>query len=80
MEMGSRLEGYSTFSPSDNVQKWLFNRSVLRGFEAIKQHIKQYSNSDYQDFFNLALNSAIMDCCNARRDGKCQDIRNHGIL
>lgn len=71
IEMESELEGFSTFSPTGSNQKWLFNKSVLRGFEALKQSIKENSNGSHHDFFNLALYSAVMDCCNARRDGKC---------
>lgn len=71
VETESKLEGFSTFSPSDTTQKWLFNKSVLRGFEALKQSIEKCCSIIHQDFFNLALYSAIMDCCNAKRDGKC---------
>lgn len=71
VEIESALEGFSTFAPSDTNQKWLFNKSLLRGFEALRQSIEKCCSSEHKDFFNLALYSAIMDCCNARRDGKC---------
>lgn len=71
IETESELEGFSTFSPAGSNQKWLFNKSVLRGFEAIKQSINKNCTEAHQDFLNLALYSAVMDCCNARRDGKC---------
>lgn len=71
VEIESKLEGFSTFSPAGPNQKWLFNKSVLRGYEALRQAIKTCCADDHQDFFNLALYSAIMECCNARRDGKC---------
>ena len=70
-EIESKLEGVSTFSPTETNSKWLFNKSVLRGYEALRKAIKEYCAEEHQDFFALALYSAIMDCCNARRDGKC---------
>ena len=71
IEMESSLEGFSTFSPSDTNQKWLFNRSVLRGYEALRESIEKNCSQAHKDFFYLALYSAMMDCCNAKRDGKC---------
>lgn len=71
IEVESALEGFSTFSPFDSNKKWLFNKSVLRGFEALRQSIIINCSSDHQDLFNLALYSSAMDCCNAKRDGKC---------
>lgn len=71
IELESKLEGFSTFSPSETNEKWLFNKSVLRGYEAIKQSIYECSPEHHRDFFILALYSSIMECCNARRDGKC---------
>lgn len=71
IEMESELEGFSTFSPSESIAKWLFNKSVLRGYEAIKQSINKCCSESHRDFFILALYSAIMECCNAKRDGKC---------
>jgi DNA modification methylase len=71
MEAESPLEGFSTFSPSPDNAKWLFNKSVLRGFESLRKKIINEIPESNQDFFNIALFSSIMDCCNARRDGKC---------
>lgn len=64
----SPLENMSTFSESKGKKKWLFNLPVLRQYETIK---KQIVNSDYHDFFQLALISSVMKCCNAEKDGKC---------
>ncbi|EHQ88999.1 hypothetical protein [Desulfosporosinus youngiae] len=71
MELENILEGFSTFSPSEKNEKWLFNRSVLRGYEALRQSIDNCSIDNHRDFFILALYAATMDCCNAKRDGKC---------
>jgi DNA modification methylase len=68
-EIPSPLEGLSTFSEAKGLTKWLFNRSVLRGFTAIDRAIM--SRHSAHDPFRLALISALMDCCNAKRDGKC---------
>lgn len=64
----SPLEGISTFTGADENGKWLFNLDVLRAYEALYQHI---SPSENKDFFLLALIASIMQCCNAKKDGKC---------
>lgn len=68
IEIESDLEEYSSFSHSDGNEKWLFNRSVLRGFEALRMHILKLEDSD---FFMLGLFSSVMEYCNAKKDGKC---------
>jgi DNA modification methylase len=67
-ETPSRLEGVSTFTERPGTEKWLFNRSVLRGFSAIDAALR---SSTYAIPLRLALLSSVMDCCNAKRDGKC---------
>lgn len=69
LEVDSPLENYSTFGPRDGREKWLFNRSVLRGFEGLSQAID--GTIEDKGPFRLALLAAAMDCSNARRDGKC---------
>lgn len=64
----SPLEGVSTFTGSEEKGKWLFNLDVLRTYEALYQHI---SHSEDRDFFLLALIASTMQCCNAKKDGKC---------
>jgi len=68
IEMDSLLEDVSTFTSNGTNKKWLFNKSVLRGYEALKTHIRDVEN---QDIFMLALYTSVMQCCNARKDGKC---------
>lgn len=69
IEIDSPLEIFSTFTYSDkNTDKWLFNNSVIRAYEALYSHISHVEN---RDFFKLALISAVMQCCNAKKDGKC---------
>ncbi len=68
-EVASPIEGLSTFSEKPGLDKWLFNLSVLRGFEALK--LASYTINDYKQEILLALFASLMDCCNARRDGKC---------
>ena len=68
IEKESRLETQSSFSSKGGKKKWLFNQSVLRGFEALQYYIEKNENSD---MFLLSLFSAVMQCCNARKDGKC---------
>lgn len=64
----SPLEGVSTFTASDSLDKWLFNTDVIRAFEALYSHITKLEN---KNFFLLALLSSVMECCNAKKDGKC---------
>lgn len=68
-EVDSPLEQISTFAPRPGLDKWLFNRDVLRGFEALRSHINEIASDP--DPFMLALYGGVMDCSNARRDGKC---------
>jgi hypothetical protein len=68
-ERKSPLEGKSTFTEGANATKWLFNRSVLRGFSALQNGIR--STGSLPGPFELALLSALLECSNAKRDGKC---------
>lgn len=65
----STLEKISTFCESEEKKKWLFNRSVLRGFSSAC--IALQSQQVYDTPLRLAALAALMDCSNARRDGKC---------
>jgi len=67
-ERVSPLEGLSTFTDAPGKDKWLFNRSALRGFTALDQAL---SAVHLKSPFRLALIASLMDCCNAKRDGKC---------
>jgi DNA modification methylase len=69
LELRSPLEDVSTFTQRNNADKWLFNRSVLRGFEAIDAALSRAGTM--KGPLRLALFSSLMDCCNAKRDGKC---------
>lgn len=68
-EAVSPLEGTSTFTESPRLEKWIFNRSVLRGFTAIWQGLERTGH--LASPLRLALLSSLMDCSNVRRDGKC---------
>jgi DNA modification methylase len=65
----SPLEGNSTFTYRRGLERWLFNRGVLRAFHGIDCRLRLYPR--YQKPLRLALMAALMDCCNAKRDGKC---------
>jgi len=68
-EVRSPLEGRSTFTENAQLKKWLFNRSVIRGFTALDRAIQDFPQ--YRGPLRLALFGSLMDCCNAKRDGKC---------
>ena len=69
-QVKSHLEGISTFSETNNDEKWLFNTSVLRTFESGWQAV-QTIPSTTKKIFQLCLIGAAMDVCNAKPDGKC---------
>ena len=64
----SPLEGSSTFTGEKEGGKWLFNLDVIRAYEALYFHISLVED---KDFFILALITSVMQCCNAKKDGKC---------
>lgn len=68
--MASSLEGFSTFTYSRTRKKWLFNRGVLRAFEA-GWRASEGLRGRSRGLVRLALLGAAMDACNAVRDGKC---------
>lgn len=68
-EIQSPLEGFSTFTEKPSLKKWLFNKSLVRGFTALDRSIAGFPA--YRRPLRLALFASVMDCCNARRDGKC---------
>ena len=68
-EKASHLEGVSTFTERTGLQSWLFNRSVIRGFSAIDAALG--ASGRYRSPLRLALLASLMECCNAKRDGKC---------
>jgi hypothetical protein len=63
------LEGISTFTSTPELNKWLFNTSVIRRFASISGLIDGLPRT-YKSAFRFILIAAIMDCCNARKDGK----------
>jgi len=65
----SPLEGLSTFTEGRDSDKWLFNKDVLRSFTALQMAIR--SRRSLAGPFELALLSALLECSNAKRDGKC---------
>ncbi len=67
----SPLIGFSTFSKTEKLDKWLFNNSVLNSFEAGWQLTNSISSYHIRKLIRLALISSAMQNCNATRDGKC---------
>lgn len=69
-EVVSPLEGSSTFTEGEEKEKFLFNRSVLRGFQSTWDAIEESGNG-HSGPLKLAAIRAAMNCCNAKKDGKC---------
>ncbi len=66
----SHLQGFSTFTRTKGATKWLFNDSVLSAFSAAWGE-SQLVPTRARSVIRLALLGAVMDACNAVRDGKC---------
>ena len=72
MEGGnSNLKGFSTFSKTENLDKWLFNDEVLDAFYGGLNAAKTIKSTAIKRLIKLALISSAMQNCNATRDGKC---------
>lgn len=67
----SPLLGFSTFSQKEGLNKWLFNEEVLNEFETCWYNLNTDNSIEGKDLFKLAMISAAMQNCNAKRDGKC---------
>lgn len=66
----SPLEGNSTFVADEPLgQRGLFNVPVIREFAGLQACVR--TRRQMGPALELALLSALLDCCNARRDGKC---------
>lgn len=65
----SRLESFSTFSKRPNLDKWIYNTSVIRSFTSILESIEQFGGS-YQEAFKMAAIVASSECSNVIKDGK----------
>jgi DNA modification methylase len=66
----SPLEGKSTFAANETLGlRGLFNVQVLRAFEGLQRTIRR--RKALRPALELALLAALVDCSNAKRDGKC---------
>jgi len=72
----SNLENYSTFCDNGKNDEWLFNKSVLRGFEGGWKITKDIP-CKVSKLYRLALVSATMANSNAVKDGKCLRYKNN---
>jgi hypothetical protein len=66
----SPLETFSTFGEENTRGRWLFNTAILRCFEEGYRACRDTVPS-VRGLAKLCLIAAAMDCCNAKRDGKC---------
>lgn len=75
-EKPSPLKGFSTFSKTDRIEKWLFNDEVLDSFNGGWAACEKIASLDLKEVIQLALIVSAMQNCNASRDGKCLRYRN----
>jgi DNA modification methylase len=73
----SFLKGFSTFSKTENIDKWLFNDSVLDTFTGGWSACEKIVSPDLKQIIQLALIVSAMQNCNATRDGKCLRYRDN---
>ncbi|VVB87756.1 Modification methylase MjaII [uncultured archaeon] len=73
----SPLLGFSTFSNKTDLEKWLFNDSILNSFEGGWQLASSIPAYNIRKLVKLALISAAMQNCNAKKDGKCLRYRSN---
>jgi DNA modification methylase len=66
----SDLEGFSTFTAKEGLEKWLFNDSVIRRYSGALNAILKYVDGDTQPLFRFAALIAAMECSNVKKDGK----------
>ncbi|QYK54335.1 MAG: hypothetical protein KF824_05405 [Fimbriimonadaceae bacterium] len=64
------LEKFSTFSSKSGRDKWLFPLKPLRAVMSGLASLEGNSSAE-SDLMKVALLGAVMDCCNAFKDGKC---------
>lgn len=69
IEKTSPLESFSTFGKKEGLDKWLFNRGVLRKFASLMNAIDEATPA-HHEAFALAAIVAAFNCSNAKRDGK----------
>ena len=67
----SNLLGFSSFSKSEGIDKWLFNDEILNSFQGGWNYTSKISSYNLRKLFRLSLIIAAMKNCNATRDGKC---------
>lgn len=81
VEKGSKsnLLEFSTFSKKENLDKWLFNDSVLNAFEGGWNLTNTIPSPNLKKLFKLALISSAMQNCNASKDGKCLRYRDNWL-
>jgi DNA modification methylase len=73
----SPLKGFSTFSETENLDKWLFNNDVLDSFAGGWKASEKLQSSETKQILQLALIISAMQNCNATRDGKCLRYRDN---
>jgi DNA modification methylase len=66
----SRFAEFSTFAESGLSEKWLFNREVLETYESAFRCVQSF-HAEEKRLLLTALLVAVMENCNAVRDGKC---------
>lgn len=66
----SPLEGFSTFTAKEGLEKWLFNTSVIRRYTSVVNSIDKDVEEELQPLFKFAALISAIDCANVKKDGK----------
>jgi len=60
-----------TIVEQPGLEKWNFNKEVMKGILDIKYSINSIPSSIYKNLFKIALASILLDVSNLYRNGKC---------
>lgn len=66
----SDLEGFSTFTSKEGLDKWLFNTSVIRRYTGTLHAINKHVDAHLQPLYKFAALISAMECSNVKKDGK----------
>ena len=64
-------KNFNTMVRKKGRKKWIYNDAVLFGVEDIKCAISKVEDSKYQNLFQIALSSILLEVSNVYRNGKC---------
>ncbi|WP_036214539.1 hypothetical protein [Lysinibacillus sphaericus] len=65
------VPSYKSIVERDTLEKWIYDKDIMKGLLDIKYAISQLSDIKYRDLFNIALAPILLEVSNVYRNGKC---------